>query len=772
VKLYRQPGNTPEFGCHSATRSVRMVTRPGGKLVLFALIALGGLASSCGRSPQAKEARFLSRGDAAMKKKNYSRAVLEFLNAVRIMPRDAEAYYQLGKADLAAGALKQSVIALRKATELNPRHVGAQLTLASLMAASRDPRALGEAQARLTSVAGLAPENPDLLDVLALVRFRLGKAEKAEEDLQQELEKLPAHLQTSMDLAKIKLARQDLAGAEQVLQNAVKADPKSAAAALVLGRFYLLSGKQEQGQAEVRRALQLDPKNGPALMTLAQNQFNTGHADEAERTYRQISQLPEKDYKPLHAAFLFKTNQRQAAIAEFEELARQAPDDRAARTRLVAAYFTAGRTADAERTLKAALLKNPKDTEALLQRSRLFMVSGKYNDAESDLRQVLHFQPDSADAHYYLSKGYQARSASINQRQELTEALRFNPNLLAARVELAQLLIASNDAVAALKITNDTPEAQRKTIPAIGARNWALLATGDNAAAREGIDAGLALARAPELLLQDGALKLAGKDPVGAQASFDEALKSIPESVPAWEFLGRAYAARKQPEKALDRLREATLARPHSATLQLLLGRWLMEAGRTFEARAAFEAAKKADSKSVAPDMALAQLEMTQGNTEPSRQHLAAVLAVQPQNTAARVLLGEIAKKTGDRTEAIAQYRAVVELDHSSVVALNDLAFMLSKDDPDEALKYAQQAGELAPDNPAVQDTLGWVYYRKGIYNSAVGYLKTAVEKSGTPSRKYHLGMAYLKTGNQDLGLRMVKAALEADPTLAASQGW
>ena len=134
-------------------------------------------------------------------------------------------------------------------------------------------------------------------------------------------------------------------------------------------------------------------------------------------------------------------------------------------------------------------------------------------------------------------------------------------------------------------------------------------------------------------------------------------------------------------------------------------------------------------------------------------------------------LLGEIAKKTGDRTGAIAQYRAVLEVDHDSLVALNDLAYILSKDSPDEALKYAQRAGELAPENAEVQDTLGWAYYRKGIYRSAIGYLKTAMDKDSTPPHKYHLGLAYLKAGDPNLGQKMVDAALQADPTLAATQG-
>ncbi len=742
-------------------------------LILFALIVLGGFGTTdCRRSPEAKEARFMSRGKEAMKKNDYSRASLEFLNTVKVMPRDAEAYYQLGLAYLGAHNLQQGAAALRKATELNPKHVDAQLRLSTMMAASRDDRAVENAQKRLSEVLALAPDNVDILHVLALTKLRLGKPGEAAEELEQALAKFPTHLRSSVDLAKLKLVQKDWAGAQQVLQNAVKAAPQSADAALALGRFYLFSGKPEQAQAEVRRALQIDPNNGPALLTLGGIQFSSGHADEAERTYRQISQLPDKNYKPLHAAFLFWTGKLEAATAEFEKLAKEAPDDRATRTRLVAAYSATGKNDDAERVLKAALQKNPKDTEALLQRSQLYLVSGNYTGAENDLRQVLHFEHDSAAAHYYLSKVYRASGASLNQRQELTEALRLDRNLLAARVELARLLIASKGAGTALEVMNETPEAQRKTMPAIVWRNWALLALDNKTEARQGIAAGLARARAPELLLQDGVLKLAGKDFAGARASMDAAVKLLPDDVPAWELLAQTYAAQKQPQKTVERLQQAALQRPQSGGLQLLLGRWLMNVGKTTEARAALEAAKKADPKSTIADMALARLDVIQGSMDPARQHLAAVLAAQPQNTAARFLLGEIAEKAGDRTGAIAQYRAVVAIDHNSTMALNNLAYMLSKDDPDEALKYAQQAGDLAPDSPAVQDTLGWAYYRKGNYEGAIRYLKTAVEKDGTPQRRYHLGMAYLKAGNQDLGQRMLTAALAADPTLATTQGW
>jgi Tfp pilus assembly protein PilF len=94
-------------------------------------------------------------------------------------------------------------------------------------------------------------------------------------------------------------------------------------------------------------------------------------------------------------------------------------------------------------------------------------------------------------------------------------------------------------------------------------------------------------------------------------------------------------------------------------------------------------------------------------------------------------------------------------------------------DNPDEGLKIAQQAAELAPDNAAVQDTLGWAFYRKGLYNSSVEYLKAAFAKEPTPRRQFHLGMSYIKVGQKDLGQQMLVTALQKDPNLAKTElGW
>src|SRR5215472_12624535 len=331
--------------------------------VLTGMFAFPG----CRMLPEAKEARYLKRGKALAQNKDYSRALLEFRNAAAAMPKDAEPHFRMGLVYLEMGDGQNAVRALERATTLNPKHSGAQLKLAELMTATRDEKLIGEAITRLVDVFGPSPDDPEAADTLALANWKLGKPEDAMHRLEEALKNFPTHLETSVTMARMKLAKDDWSGAEEVLKKAVADAPQSSQAALALGDFYAFLRRPEEAERELGRALQLDPKNGAALISLAGLQMAAGRQDEADKAYRQLTALPEKAYKPLHAIFLYQTGKRDAAVAEFEVLAKSDVSDREARNRLVTAYFATNRFSDAEKVLSAALKRNPKDTDALLQ---------------------------------------------------------------------------------------------------------------------------------------------------------------------------------------------------------------------------------------------------------------------------------------------------------------------------------------------------------------------------------------------------------------------
>src|ERR1035437_9251976 len=165
-------------------------------LIAFLPMLIFGL-SSCALSPEARRDKYLASGKKLIEKKDYRRAVLEFKNALRAKPRDAEAYYQLGLADIGANDVREAVVCFGKAIELNPKHVGAQLKLAQLLASATKPKFLEEANKRLVSLLSDNPDNPDALNALALTELKLGKVQDGMVHLSRLLEKGPRQLTSS-----------------------------------------------------------------------------------------------------------------------------------------------------------------------------------------------------------------------------------------------------------------------------------------------------------------------------------------------------------------------------------------------------------------------------------------------------------------------------------------------------------------------------------------------------------------------------------------------
>ena len=130
--------------------------------------------------------------------------------------------------------------------------------------------------------------------------------------------------------------------------------------------------------------------------------------------------------------------------------------------------------------------------------------------------------------------------------------------------------------------------------------------------------------------------------------------------------------------------------------------------------------------------------------------------------------LGNLEEYHGDHKRAIEQFRKVVEREPSNVQALNNLAYLLIEHNssPDEALKYAEKAAELAPDRLAVADTIGWILYRKGLYSSAVKYLERAASDRSNALWKYHLAMAYARAGDLPRSRAALRTALLTNPNL------
>jgi putative PEP-CTERM system TPR-repeat lipoprotein len=674
------------------------------------------------------------------------------------------------------GDYRTGYLALIHAAEVDPKHTAAQTKLAEVIgsnaASTRDTDVLKEAEQRVQSVLAVVPGSPEALGALGITEYLLGKPDEAVKHLEAALEKFPKHLQSAKVLAVIKLNGKDFAGAEAVLKKVAEQPPQSAEAYVALGRFYALYRRAPEAEAAYKRAIALDPKDGVALLDLVRLQFWMGRKEDAEKTLLALSQLPDKRYRGLRGIYMFEQGNRDHAMKEFERQVREDPDDREAFQRLTTAYFLTNRLPDAEKAIDAALKKNPKNADALLQRSRLNILSARFAEAETDLDRVLKIVPNSAAAHFLLARIYQSRGLERTGRDQLGLAVQYDPSFLAARLELARLWTASGAAKSALQLLDQTPQDQAQSLPVILERNWALLKLGERVRLRKSLDSALAMYRgAPDLLLQDGMLKLQTRDLAGSRKSFTQVLAVRPQSATAVDALAKSYLLEKQPSAALQTVERQAAQQSSSAAIQGLLGEWLAGNKRFDEARKAFQKAIEAAPGTTHYRIEAGFVEIAAGKLDDARRILQAVPRSPDATLICELGLAQVEEKSGAPLVAIPHYRKALEVDADNVPALNGLAYNLASwtSDLDEALKYAERAKELAANDIYVEDTIGWVYFRKGFYAKALDHLQSAVSKGGMPVPKYHLAMAYFRTGDTQRGMRLLEEARRVDPNLPES---
>jgi Flp pilus assembly protein TadD len=131
------------------------------------------------------------------------------------------------------------------------------------------------------------------------------------------------------------------------------------------------------------------------------------------------------------------------------------------------------------------------------------------------------------------------------------------------------------------------------------------------------------------------------------------------------------------------------------------------------------------------------------------------------------IQLGIALTQKGNREGAIAEYREVLRDVPNSTTAMINLAFLLANrgDNLDEALSYARRASAIVPGNVGAADTLGWVYFKKGMLVDAEDALLDGLmlEGGNHPSLRSHLASVMDARGVWTEDRRELRKLLEGE---------
>ena len=396
------------------------------------------------------------------------------------------------------------------------------------------------------------------------------------------------------------------------------------------------------------------------------------------------------------------------------------------------------------------------------------LARGKPQDAILEMQSLLRQVPDSAHARYCLGLAHLQAENLAQARNEFREAIKNNPRFLPAHLMLAETSLKLGDPDSAIQAAEKAMTIRPGIVGAKLIIGSSLVLKGDPQDAQRVL--GEYVKDVPNSEIghhQLGLAYLTGNQSERAENEFEAALKLNPDYLDSLTALAGIFLNQKKPERAIARVNEQIALRPDQARFHELAGQIYAGQKDMFRAEASLLKALSLDRKLSSAYMTLGQLYLAQNSPDKAVQVYQDQLKNEPLSTTARVAIGSIYELQNNIQQARSQYEAALKIDSTDPLAANNMAWILSEYDGnlDRALSLAQIAKQKLPDALNVNDTLGRIYYRKNLFGLAIPLLKECVDKAPqNAAYHYHLGMAYLKSGQTDKAKALLGKALQLNP--------
>lgn len=706
-----------------------------------------------------------------VEKQQFHEALIEYQELLKLHPRDEEAYYQLALLYLRSGKAADVDLAyeaLLRVVKLNGSRIDAHLRLAQLYFLSGQAAKAGlEADAILA----VEPANSNGHLVKGLSLISEGRVQHGVAELRKAIDLDPNNRGAYVDLAKTYAHQRNFAEAEAVLRDSLTREPQFVDARIVLGDVLTAAGKDTDAVQEYRRALEADKNNGTIYLRLATLHQKAHRIQEAESYYRQwiVAQPNSAEALVALAQFYGRTGRLKEAERAYQQARQVDPQSRIAHEALITFYLDTKRMKEAGSEIELFLKPDPTDITGRLLHARLVLEQGDNEKALLMLQELTRQAPKLAIVYQYLGIAWARRHDLPQAISTLKEARSLAPNSSDIRANLAQVYLAQDSLSLALTEGEAAIELDPQNVTALKILANAQFLAGNLKRAEELLSDALALQRHDAILHQRlGVVLRAQRRPVEALAHFEEALNKDPGSFANLEQITAILVSQKRVAQARERVVRQIALYPATANLYDLLGRVLTEAQNLPEAEVAFKKAIALDKELLSTYVNLGQLYARQGKIELAVSELEGVLKKSPRQPSVLMLLGMLHEQQKQFPRAMARYEEALQINANFAPAANNLAWLLLEHagDTERALAYAERAWKAAPSDPHFADTLGWVYFKKQMYQKAVGLLKESVDQlPENPTILYHYGMAQYWNDNNDEARKSLKKFLTLSPS-------
>ena len=720
-----------------------------------------------------------------------------YLSALKRDPKYADAYYRLALTEARLGAVDKTVIALRRAVELlgeGTEKDDARVMLADIYLGYLEHNSFQKQAATETDhlADDLLKRNADSYDghrikgTVALIRLRelAGKlpvearneAVFAAAELQIANRIRPYQSEVVVPLAGSLEALGRSVEAEDLLRQTIDHNQNSLEPYRALRAFYVRARRLDDAKKILDLAVQRNPNEYALLVDLAAYHWATGKPKEAAAIIEGMTARVKEFPNAFEVAgdFYLARGQGREAVRQYEKGAAAFPADKLKYQSRMAGVLLQGRQWDEAKRVNDAILKeHPKDVDALARNAALLFETGNVKGSVAQLEGVLRISPNNAEAHYNLGRALVASKQPERARFQFSEAVRATPAHIAARLELAQIELDSAEygkAVAAAEVALGYQPRNRmaRLIRAVGLRGMKKYPE-----ARAELDSLLAEnPNNPDVLYHLAMLDgLLGKWKE-AENGYRRSYEANPANVRGLVALATSMMARNQTDQALGLLRAEVNKAPERNDLRFMAASFATRAGRLDQAIPELEGLLvklPPGSKPVSEvQTLLAECYLRSKDFQKAFEHIEVARKLQPDNPMVLHYAGLTYDNLGRRAEAQKFYEASLKQNADDGVILNNLAYLIVENggDPDLALTYAQRARLKMPHEPGFADTVGLIYLKKNLVDSAIEIFEDLVRQKPEEAVFHrHLGEALLKKGETARARKELRIALASKPS-------
>lgn len=717
--------------------------------------------------------------------------------AIEASPRNVDAWLLKGDMNRLRDKPDQAIAAYTKVLEMRPDSIVAHMHLASLHI---DRQKFDEAGKHVEAVRQRRPNDPMANYLFALVEFRKRNYTTAQKVIAQSLQQNPAHtpmlllggaveLATGSNEAAIAhlrnlldkapgsiLARRMLAvallrsgqtqRALETIDQLLGAFPGDAALLMLAGEAHLQNNDLTQAAQYLERAAKADPASERARTGLNVARLMSGQTDRAiaelESNLKLESSGPQLEL--VYIATLLQRRQFDKVLSALQAADQKQPNNPILYNMRAAALIGKGDTAAARRSLENALALNPRFVPAAINLANLEMREGNPRQARRRLESILERDAANQQAlDALVGLGPRIGADSNTLIDWLERARRANPAAARPVAMLAEQHLGAGKVSLALKLANEAFKINPDGVGVLEVLAAAQLAAGEVGPAL-GTYSRLAVQnpKSPAILHRLAVAQAMSNNAAGATLTLRKALALEPNHVDSLVLLGQIDLRANRPDSAQRIGQQLQKTFPKLAAGHMLEGDALVALGKAAAAAPFFETAARLGERSAALAIKRHGALTASGRAQEAQAVLDGFMKANPRDVTVRAYLADSHLFAGRFAAAVEHYQHVLQSQPENALVLNNLAWASYKLKDKRAREFAERAVKLAPENPVVLDTTGWLLVEEGFLERGVEVLQRAVTLApDARDTRYHLAQAFFKLGNFNRARRELTIALQ-----------